>query len=274
MSVRPVTLITGASAGIGWALAEIFAQHGHELVLVARRTAELDRLADKIAASGALRPGVLGLDLAQPGIGDRIAAELSAHGLAPRYVVNNAGFGLIGPAVELDRTEQLAMIDLNVRTLTDLTLAFIPSLEEHRGGILNVASVAGFLSGPGMAVYYATKAYVLSFSEALHAELKGRGVRVTVLCPGPVPTEFQARAGIMRRPSSMDRGAEEVARAGYDGLMRGRRLVVPGWQNRFITRIPRLLPRGLMLELVGRSQSHRHRTRVPIPKFAKPRSDL
>ena len=274
MSVRPVTLITGASAGIGWALAEIFAQHGHELVLVARRTAELERLADKIATSGAPRPGVLGLDLAQPGIGDRIAAELSARGLAPRYVVNNAGFGLIGPAVELDRTEQLAMIDLNVRTLTDLTLAFIPSLEEHRGGILNVASVAGFLSGPGMAVYYATKAYVLSFSEALHAELKGRGVRVTVLCPGPVPTEFQARAGIMRRPSSMDRGAEEVARAGYDGLMRGRRLVVPGWQNRFITRIPRLLPRGLMLELVGRSQSHRHRTRVPIPKFAKPRGDL
>jgi len=262
MSGRPVTLITGASAGIGWALAEVFAQHGHELVLAARRTAELERLADKLAASGAPRPSVLSLDLGQPGIGDRIAAELAARGLNPRNVVNNAGFGLVGPADELDRAEQLAMIDLNVRTLTDLSIAFIPSLVEHRGGILNVASVAGFLPGPGMAVYYATKAYVLSFSEALHHELKARGVRVTVLCPGPVPTEFQARAGIMRRRSIMDRSVEEVARAGYDGLIRGRRLVVPGWQNRFVTRMPRLLPRGLLLDLVARSQAHRHRTRI------------
>jgi uncharacterized protein len=262
MSGRPVTLITGASAGIGWALAEVFARHGHELVLVARRTAELERLADQLAASGAPRPGVLVLDLGEPGAGERIAAELAARGLVPRNVVNNAGFGLIGPAAELDRAEQLAMIDLNVRTLTDLTLAFIPSLVDHHGGILNVASVAGFLPGPGMAVYYATKAYVLSFSEALHYELKDRGVRVTALCPGPVPTEFQARAGIKRRPSSMDRSVEEVAQAGYDGLMRGRRLVVPGWQNRFVIRMPRLLPRGLLLDLVARSQAYRHRTRL------------
>jgi hypothetical protein len=262
MSGRPVTLITGASAGIGWALAEVFARHGHELVLAARRTAELDRLADKIAASGVPRPGVLALDLAQPGIGDRVAAELSARGLVPRYVVNNAGFGLIGPAAELDRAEQLAMTDLNVRTLTDLSLAFIPSLAEHRGGILNVASVAGFLPGPGMTVYYATKAYVLSFSQALNYELKSRDIRVTALCPGPVPTEFQARAGIKRRPGVMDRSAEEVAQAGYDGLMRGRRLVVPGWQNRFVTWMPRLLPRGLLLDLVARSQAYRHRTRL------------
>jgi len=259
---RPVTLITGASAGIGWALAEIFARHGHELVLVARRAPELARLADELAAAGAPRPTTLVVDLAQPGAGDRIAAELAARGLAPRHVINNAGFGLIGSAAELDRAEQLAMIDLNVRTLTDLSLSFIPSLVEHRGGILNVASVAGFLSGPGMAVYYATKAFVLSFSEALHYELAARGVRVTALCPGPVPTEFQARAGIERRPSIMDRAVEEVAQAGYDGLMDGRRVVVPGWQNRFVSRIPRLLPRGLMLDLVGRSQSHRHRTRL------------
>jgi short-subunit dehydrogenase len=259
---RPVTLITGASAGIGWALAEVFARHGHELVLVARRAAELERLADQLAAAGAPRPGVLALDLAQPAIGDRVAAELAARGLAVRNVVNNAGFGLIGPAAELDRAEQLAMIDLNVRTLTDLTLAFIPSLAEHRGGILNVASVAGFLPGPGMAVYYATKAFVLSFSEALHYELKSRGVRVTALCPGPVDTEFQARAGIQRHPSILDRSAAEVAQAGYDGLMHGRRLVVPGWQNRFVTGTSRLAPRGLVLDLVARTQAHRHRTRL------------
>jgi short-subunit dehydrogenase len=262
MSGRPVTLITGASAGIGSALAEIFALHGHELVLVARREPALADLADKLAASGAPRPAILAVDLALPGAGDRIAAELSGRGLAPRNVVNNAGFGLIGPAAELDRAEQLAMIDLNIRTLTDLSLAFIPSLVEHRGGILNVASVAGFLPGPGMAVYYATKAFVLSFSEALHRELKPQGVRVSVLCPGPVPTEFQARAGIMRRPSMIDRSVDEVARAGYDGLMAGRRLIVPGWQNRLLSRLPRILPRALVLDLVARSQSHRHRTRL------------
>jgi uncharacterized protein len=259
---RPVTLITGASAGIGRALAEVFAQHGHELVLAARRTAEMEQLADTLAAAGAPRPTVLSVDLAQPGAGERIAAELSVRGLASRNVVNNAGFGLIGPAAELERTEQLAMIDLNVRALTDLSLAFVPSLAEHRGGILNVASVAGFLPGPGMAVYYATKAFVLSFSEALHYELKDRGVRVSVLCPGPVPTEFQARAGIKRRPSAMDRPADEVARDGYEGLMQGHRVIVPGWQNRFVSRIPRVLPRGLLLDLVARSQAHRHRTKL------------
>jgi short-subunit dehydrogenase len=231
-------------------------------VLVARRTQELERLAGKIAAAGAPRPSVLGLDLANPGAGDRVAAELLARGLAPRNVVNNAGFGLVGPAAELDRAEQLAMIDVNVRTLTDLSLAFVPSLVEHRGGILNVASVAGFLTGPGMAVYYATKAFVLSFGEALHYELAPQGVRVSVLCPGPVPTEFQARAGIERRQSLMDRPVEEVAQAGYDGLMRGRRLIVPGWQNRIISRIPRILPRALLIDLVARSQSRRHRDRI------------
>src|ERR1051326_5420571 len=271
---RPVTLITGASAGIGWALAEIFARHGHELVLAARRLPELERLADKIAASGAPRPTVLALDLGQAGAGERIAAELAARGLSPRHVVNNAGFGLIGPAADLARAEQLAMIDLNVRTLTDLSLAFIPSLAEQRGGILNVASVAGFLPGPGMAVYYATKAYVLSFSEALNYELRSRDIRVTALCPGPVPTEFQARAGIKRQPSILDRSVEDVAQAGYDGLMQGRRVVVPGWQNRFVTGALRLAPRGLMLDLAARAQAFRHRTRVPIPKFAKPRGDL
>ena len=254
---RPVTLITGASAGIGMALAEVFARHGEELVLVARREQTLASLADRLAASGAPRPTVLRLDLALPGAAERVAAELAARGLAPRNIVNNAGFGLIGPAATLDRAEQLAMIDLNIRTLTDLSLAFIPSLERQRGGLLNVASVAGFLSGPGMAVYYATKAFVVSFSEALHAELRSRGIRVSALCPGPVPTEFQDRAGMARHPSLLDRSAEQVARAGYDGLMRGRRLIVPGWQNWLVTRLPRLLPRALVLGLVARSQDYR-----------------
>jgi short-subunit dehydrogenase len=260
---RPVTLVTGASAGIGWALAEVFAAHGEELVLVARREEALSRLADRIAATGARRPIILALDLAPAGAGDRVAAALAARGLAPRNVVNNAGFGLIGPASALDRAEQLAMVDLNIRTLTDLSLAFLPDLERQRGGLLNVASVAGFLPGPGMAVYYASKAFVVSFSESLHAELKPRGVRVSALCPGPVPTEFQARAGIPRRPSILDRSAETVARAGYDGLMRGRRLIVPGWPNWVVTRLPRLLPRALTLDLMRRSQFYRFEFPAP-----------
>ena len=149
---------------------------------------------------------------------DDLGEALLRRGLEPEIVVNNAGFGLLGDAAALDRAEQLAMIDLNVRALTDLSLAFVDTLARRRGGILNVASVAGFLPGPGMAVYYASKAYVLSFSEALHHELAPRGVRVTALCPGPVPTEFQARAGIELRAPLLTCSPEQVARAGYRGL--------------------------------------------------------
>src|SRR5262247_2248363 len=175
-NLRPITLITGASAGIGAALASVFAEHGHELVLAARRAAELSAVADKIAQAGhaaAARPHVLPIDLAQRGASDHIAE-----------------------AARLDRAMQLAMIELNVRTLTDLSLRFIDSLARHGGGILNVASLGAFVPGPSMAVYHASKAYALSLSEALHQELGPKGIKVTVLCPGPVKTEFQARSGM------------------------------------------------------------------------------
>jgi len=195
-TLRPITLITGASAGIGRELARVFARHGHDLALTARREDRLRALADEIAAIGPRRPIVIVADLTKPGAAAEITAELAAHGAEPQYVVNNAGFGLVGMAGTHDREETLQMIDVNVRMLTELSLAFVEPLERHHGGLLNVGSVAGFLPGPGSAVYYATKAYVLSFSEALHSELKARGIRVTVLCPGPVPTEFAERAGI------------------------------------------------------------------------------
>src|SRR5262249_14071829 len=183
-----------------------------------RRLAEL---ADAIAAQGHKRPLMLPVDLAAPDAVGRIADAFARLDVEPETVVNNAGFGLVGAAAKLDLSEQLAMIDVNVRVLTDLSLAFVDMLQRHRGGILNVASVAGFLPGPGMAIYYASKAYVLSFSEALHRELKPRGVRVTVLCPGPVRTEFQARAGVRkeRYPSLVTQTPEQVAQAGYRGLM-------------------------------------------------------
>jgi short-subunit dehydrogenase len=169
-------------------------------------------------------------------------------------VVNNAGFGLLGPAAALDRAEQVAMVDVNVRSLTDLSLAFIDALERRRGGILNVASVAAFLPGPGMAVYYATKAYVLSFSEALHWELRPRGIRVTALCPGPVPTEFQARAGFTDDPNSgvLTQTAARVADIGYQALRQGQRVAVPGLMNRLAVAALRFVPGGLLLTSVGR----------------------
>jgi short-subunit dehydrogenase len=250
-ALRPVTLITGASAGIGHALAQVFAKNGHELVLVARREQLLASLADEIAATGAPRPTVLCADLSRIDAAHQIGEALTAGGLEPDIVVNNAGFGLLGPAAALDRGEQLAMIDLNVRALTDLSLAFIESLARYKGGILNVASVAAFMPGPGMAVYYATKAYVLSFSEALHQELAPKGVRVTALCPGPVPTEFQARAGIKAQKLGrlIVRSAGRVAEDGYKGLRDGARVVVPGFPNQAAAVLSSVLPRTLMMRM-------------------------
>ena len=259
--MRPVTLITGASAGIGTALAHVFARHGHELMLIARREQRLAELADAIAAQGHKRPMTLPIDLTAADAVGRIGDALVRLDAEPEYVVNNAGFGLFGAAATLDLAEQLAMIDLNVRSLTDLSLAFVAPLQRRRGGILNVASVAGFLPGPGMAVYYATKAYVVSFSEALHRELKPRGVRVTALCPGPVPTEFQARAGVTteRHSPLITQPAERVAQEGYRGLMAGRRLVVPGFANKLVTFLLRVTPRQLALAGVEARQRHRQR---------------
>ena len=256
---RPVTLITGASAGIGAALARTFARNGHELLLVARREQRLVELADAIAASGYRRPDYLSVDLERHDAVAQIAATMERLGVEPEAVVNNAGFGLLGPAASLSRPEQLAMVDVNVRALTDLSLAFVDALERRRGGSLNVASVAAFLPGPNMAVYYATKAYVVSFSAALHWELRPSGIRVTALCPGPVPTEFQARAGFTDKsnPDLMTRSADRVAEDGYRGLRRGKRLVAPGLPNRATTMIAGLVPRALLMSAVGRYNAKR-----------------
>ena len=245
---RAICLITGASAGIGEALAREFASHGHALVLTARREASLEALAEEIAAAGHSRPVVITADLASPEGVAALADELAARGREPDFVVNNAGFGLFGEAAVIPAGDQLRMIDLNVRALTDLTLRFIDSVTRHRGGILNVASTAGFLPGPGLAVYHATKAYVVSFTEALHQELGAEGVRVCALCPGPVDTAFFDEAGIPQGyfPAWLARSAEQVARNGYSGMMGGHRIVVPGKHNRVISLLPRLLPRGLI----------------------------
>jgi uncharacterized protein len=251
-----VTLITGASAGIGTELARVFASKGHRVALVARRADRLATLAGEIAAAGGAAPIVIPCDLEQPDAGDKIAAALAAQGAEVEYVVNNAGYGLFGRAIELDRADQLGIIAVNIRSMTDLSLRFSDQLIRHRGGILNVGSIAGFLPGPGMAVYYASKAFVLSFTEAMHQELSSRGVRVTALCPGPVPSEFQARAGF--RPgfdsAILNVSAAEVALQGYQGLMANKRAVLPGLGIKMVPFLLRLFPRGFILWAVGRFQ--------------------
>jgi short-subunit dehydrogenase len=254
-----VTLITGASAGIGTELARVFASNGHRVALVARRADRLEALAGEIGASGGAAPIVIPCDLEQADAGDKIAAALAAAGVEVEYVVNNAGFGKFGRAIKLNRAEQLGIIAVNIRAMTELSLRFSDSLIKHRGGILNVGSLAGFLPGPGMAVYYASKAYVLSFTEALHAELGPLGVRVTALCPGPVPSEFQARAGF--RPgfdsAVLNVSPADVALAGYRGLMANKRAVLPGLGVKIVPFLLRLFPRSFVLAAVGKLQLKR-----------------
>lgn len=259
---RPVAVITGASEGIGAELARVFAARGHELALVARRGERLEALADDIAAAGATRPLPIELDLTEQGAADALSERLAEAGAAPRYLVNNAGFGLMGRAIELDADEQLAIVDLNMRALTALTLRFLPAIVAEKGGVLNVASVAAFMPGPGFAVYYASKAYVRSFSEALSQELKPSGVKVACLCPGPVLTGFQARAGFdlsgfmgAIKPAMLP--ASEVARQGYEGLMAGKRVIVPGIANRMFVWGSAVTPRALLLPLLATAQKRR-----------------
>jgi uncharacterized protein len=251
-----VTLITGASAGIGAELARVFAAHGHRVALVARRVDRLATLAAEIKSAGAAAPLVIPCDLEQPDAAEKIAATLVAEGMEVEYLVNNAGFGVFGQAIRRDRAEQLGIIAVNIRALTDLTLRFADDLIKNGGGILNVGSIAGFLPGPGMAVYYASKAYVLSFSEAMRAELAPRGVRVTVLCPGPVPSEFQQRAGFSPGLDSavLNVSAADVAKCGYRGLMGNKRAVLPGLGIKIVPLLLRMFPRAFILAAVARFQ--------------------
>jgi uncharacterized protein len=240
-------------------MARIFASNGHRVALVARRADRLERLAGEITASGGAAPITIPCDLEQSDAGDKIAAALAAAGVEVEIVVNNAGYGLFGNAIEMNLPEQLGIIDVNIRAMTDLSLRFSDHLIRHRGGILNVGSIAAFLPGPGMAVYYASKAYVLSFTEALHRELAPHGVRVTALCPGPVPSEFQARAGFKPGFDStlLNISASDVAQAGYRGLMANKRIVLPGLGIKVIPFLLRLFPRGFILAAVGVFQKKR-----------------
>ena len=245
----PVTLITGASAGLGEEFARQLSVRGHRLVLVARRKDRLDALAKELGNARAVA-----LDLGRPDATERLMADFAKAGEQVDTLINNAGFGLIGLFAKRDPERLREMIDLNVGTLTDLARAVVPQMiERGRGAILNVASTAAFQAGPGMAVYFATKAYVLSLSEALHEELKPHGIKVSALCPGPTKTEFGDVAGFKDKGwfdrISMD--APSVVRKGLKGLDRNRAVVVPGLLNKAGAAGTRLVPRIVTRKIAG-----------------------
>jgi len=252
---RAYAVVTGASSGIGRELAMILAREGYALVLVARRTDALRELADRLLQTHGTPCVVVGADLALPGGVDSLVREVSERGLDVEVLVNSAGFGLAGAFDALPAGPQLGMIDLNVRALTALTHALLPAMVvRRRGYVLHVASMAAFQPGPLMAVYYATKAYVLSLSSALHEELRGKGVHVTALCPGYTETEFASRAAEGSKPRLFEgpfgRGdPRQVAEAGYRAVKRGRAVVVPGLRNRLGTWFMLLSPRALQVRI-------------------------
>ena len=255
-------LITGASAGIGYELAEIFAQHGHNLVLVARSEDKLHAMALKFATDYLVNTKVIAADLSKHDAPAKVMAQLKQEGVTVDVLVNNAGFGYYGAFQESDLQRELNMMQLNMVTLTHLCKLFLEQLpREQQGKILNVSSTAAFTpAGPFMAVYFASKAYVQSFSEALAAELYGTNVTVTTLCPGPTKTEFKEAAnlegsGLFSKQFVAD--ARNVAVAGYKGLMAGKVVVIPGVYNKLTVFSTRFIPRSFLRRMVKRIQEKR-----------------
>jgi len=244
-------LITGGSVGIGAALAEVFAGHGHDLILVSRTREKLDARGRAIHDRSGVDVVCLAEDLSEPGGARRLHEAVTSRGLHVDYLVNNAGVGLYGKFATTNLDAELKMIQLNVTSIVDLTKRFLPHMIERRSGrILNVASTAAFVPGPWMSVYYATKAFLLSFSEAIDYELKTNGITVTTLCPGPTESEFKVRAGSQRSRlfEAFVMDAPRVARVGYDAMMKGKAVAIPGLRNKVIPIAARLGPRSLVTE--------------------------
>ena len=255
-------LVTGASAGIGRELALLLARDGHPVVLTARNEARLNEFAAELRERCDARAIVIACDLSERAGPDTLVRRIDAAGLEVEILVNNAGMGAAGAFAEIPLERQLALLQLNVVSLTELARRLLPAmLARGRGRILNVASTAAFQPGPYLAAYYASKAYVLSLSNALAEETRGTGVTVTALCPGPTRTGFFANARMresaLARSAVMDAG--EVARAGYEGMLRGRRLVVPGLGNQALGTLVRFAPRGLVSRAVARLNRGRKR---------------
>jgi short-subunit dehydrogenase len=252
-------IVTGATSGIGLALSALLASKGYALVLVARDERSLDEVAARLAAEHAVEVTVIAADLAGAGGAATVAERVASLRITPHVLVNNAGRGVYGPFLETPLESELEMIHLNVVALTELTKRLLPSMvARRRGMILNLASIASFIPGPLMAVYYATKAYVLSFGESLAHELEGTGVTITTLCPPPTRSGFQAIARM--EASRLVKGKalyspDVIARAGYAGMIAGRRVVIPGFLNWLSVRLAPLVPRRRLAAYVARRQA-------------------
>lgn len=259
---NPIALITGASRGIGWDLAHLFARDGYDLAVVARSKEPLEDLASELQKKRGTRVHILCKDLADPRAPEEIHRELSEQKIAVQVLVNNAGIATYGKFHKTDLTKELHLLQVNVVALTHLTKLFLRDMvAAAKGKILNLASTAAFQPGPLMAVYYASKAYVLHFSEALANELKGTGITVTALCPGPTRTGFVSAAqleqsGLFKNLAVMD--SMSVARAGYDGMKRGKTVVIPGWSNKLTAQLTRIGPRDWITQTVRMVQAKRH----------------
>jgi short-subunit dehydrogenase len=249
----PTVLITGASVGIGYELAKLFARDQYNLVLVARDQERLTAVANELSQQHGINARILPADFSVPNASEAIVRTLAQENVVVDVLVNNAGFGQRGSFHANPHGNELSMIQVNIAALVHLTKLILPGMvERKKGRIMNVASTAAFQPGPNMAVYYATKAFVLSFSEALNEELKGTGVSVTALCPGPTRTEFQERAGIsntiMQGFAAME--AAPVASIGYRGMLRGKRVVIPGLLNRVGVFFAKILPNIVLVKII------------------------
>lgn len=250
---RSCVLITGATAGIGYELAKLYANDGRNLILIARDEEKLEKVKEKLSAIYNINVYSIALDLSSDNFCEKVLDFVDKKNLSVDILINNAGVGSFGYLNEIEMEKELKLIDVNIRALTELTKAFLPNMIEHGyGGIMNVASTAAFCAGPKMAIYYASKAYVLNFTEAIYEELKGKGIKVSCLCPGPVATSFQDKAGIKKKQYAKKSlmTSKSVAEVAYKSFNNGKLIIIPGFKNKLIVAVNKFIPRSLSRKII------------------------
>lgn len=249
---RSCVLITGATTGIGYELAKLYAKDENNLILVARDEERLKEVKDELEFYN-IKVYTIALDLSEDNSCEKVLDFVNKKNLSVDILINNAGMGSFGYLSEIEMESELKLIDVNIRALTELTKIFLPSMIEHgEGAIMNVASTAAFCAGPKMATYYASKSYVLNFTEALYEELKGSEIKVSCLCPGPVKTNFQEKSGIKKKESAKKAlmTPKDVAKVAYKDFKKGKLIIIPGFKNKLIITLNKLIPRSLSRKII------------------------